>query len=181
MAALVLIGLLVRRSRLLFVLAPVFGLLAAGDYVTVEQNQFHYKPDIGWPSRFGVANTLAWMALSLLLAGAVVEVARSRPWRRAALTEEPSAAPLPPSPIEPPDHPLPELTVHVATHRERVLAAAHPDEGPGETAIVLPAADDDAAAAEPAPDTGAQSAAAPGDEKPSAGEEIEDAPRGDPA
>ncbi len=180
-AALVLIGLLVRRSRLLFVLAPVFGLLAAGDYVTVEQNQFHYKPDIGWPSRFGVANTLAWMALSLLLAGAVVEVARSRPWRRAALTEEPSAAPLPPSPIEPPDHPLPELTVHVATHRERVLAAAHPDEGPGETAIVLPAADDDAAAAEPAPDTGAQSAAAPGDEKPSAGEEIEDAPRGDPA
>jgi arabinofuranan 3-O-arabinosyltransferase len=139
-AGLVLLGLLVRRSRLLFVLPPIFLLLAAGDYVMVTQRQLHYKPDIGWATKVGTANTLAWMALAALLAGAVVEVARSRPWRLddgpAEAIEAPAAALLP---IGVPAERPPELTVHVATHRERVLSAPHPDEGPGATAIALPA------------------------------------------
>ena len=147
-AVLVLVGLLARRARLLFVLPPIFLLLAAGDYVLVTQQKYRYKPDIGWATKLGTANTLAWMALTVLLAGAVVEVARSRPWRRAeAVTgEPPPAAPAPgPFPVLPP-----ALTTHVATHRERVLAAPHAAEGPGDAAIVLPAHLDDAPEAEPA-------------------------------
>jgi len=137
-AALVLVGLLVRRSRLLIVLPPFLLLLAAGDYVVVMQRQYRYHPDIGWSSMLGPANTLAWMALSVLLAGAVVEVARARPWRRDQAESATEAAAALPAPF-PTDLP-PQLTVHVASHRERLASASPPDEGPSGTAIALPAA-----------------------------------------
>ena len=163
-AALVLAGLLVRRSRLLFVLPPIILLLAAGDYVLVTQHQYRYKPDIGWASTFGVANTLAWMALAVLLSGAVVEVARSRPWRDRGAAERtaPAAATVPP--IGPAAGLLAELTVHVATHRERVLAAPHPDEGPSGAPIALAAAHADEAG--PPGAAGAEPGAEPGEPAP---------------
>jgi hypothetical protein len=144
-AVLVLIGLLARRARLLFVLPPIILLLAAGDYVLVTQQKYRYKPDIGWATKLGTANTLAWMALTVLLAGAVVEVARTRPWRRTDTVGEAATAVTPPAGLFP-ELP-PALTTHVATHRERVLAAPHPDEGPSDDAIALPAHLDDAPAA----------------------------------
>jgi arabinofuranan 3-O-arabinosyltransferase len=162
-AVLVLIGLLARRARLLFVLPPIILLVAAGDYVLVTQQKYRYKPDIGWATKLGTANTLAWIALTVLLAGAVVEVARARPWRRAEAVPEPAPAAAPPAGLFP-ELP-PALTAHVATHRERVLAAPHADEGPGDAAIALPAHPDppEAAPADAATEDG-PAAADPGAE-----------------
>ncbi|MGH8994695.1 MAG: hypothetical protein ACRDYB_01420, partial [Acidimicrobiales bacterium] len=79
-AGAVLFGCLVPWSRLVFVLAP-FGLLAAtGAYMVVEQDRHRYLSNIGWPEQFPIANTLTWMAVSALVAGAVVETARWRGW-----------------------------------------------------------------------------------------------------
>jgi hypothetical protein len=104
----VVLGCLVPWSRLLFVLAP-FGLLGAtGVYMVVQQQRHRYLSNIGWPEQFPVANTLAWIAMCALLAGAVVEIARWRSWLagepfkppvvqldEAAITETPSVGPGP--------------------------------------------------------------------------------------
>jgi len=93
-AGAVLIGGMIPWSRLLFVLAPV-GLLAATGYYMVDQQIRHrYVSNIGWPAVFPVANTFAWMAVVALLAGAVVEVARWRPW-----SDEPVRVAARPEPV----------------------------------------------------------------------------------
>ncbi|MGH9046216.1 MAG: hypothetical protein ACRDVW_02765, partial [Acidimicrobiales bacterium] len=80
-AVAVVLGCLVPTSRPLFVIAPVLLLVATGDYVVQTQLGSHYVSNIGWPAAFPDANTLTWMAVISLLAGAVVEVTRWRPWR----------------------------------------------------------------------------------------------------
>ncbi len=80
-AAAVVLGCLVRRSRPLFVLVPVILLAATGDYVAQTQINFRYISNIGWAAAFPDANTLAWMAVIALVAGTVVEVTRWRPWQ----------------------------------------------------------------------------------------------------
>jgi hypothetical protein len=79
-AAAVVVGCLAPWSRLLYVLAPVGLLAATGVYVVEQQISHHYASNIDWPAAFPVANTLTWMAVVALLVGAVVEVARWRPW-----------------------------------------------------------------------------------------------------
>jgi arabinofuranan 3-O-arabinosyltransferase len=90
-AGAVIVGCLIPWSRLLFVLAP-FGLLAATGYYMVDQQIRHrYVANIGWPAAFPVANTFTWMAVVALLAGAVVEVARWRPWSIEPVTTTPAS------------------------------------------------------------------------------------------
>ncbi len=101
-AAAVVLGCLVRRSRPLFVLAPVILLAATGDYVAQTQIGLRYISNIGWPAAFPDANTLTWMAVVALMAGAVVEVARWRPWSLPPVSERtPASAPLSPPALAP--------------------------------------------------------------------------------
>jgi len=90
-AGAVLVGCLVPWSRLLFVLAPLGLLGATGAYMVVQQRRHQYPSNIGWPEQFPVANTLTWMAVCALLAGAVVEVARWRGWLAGEAFEQPKA------------------------------------------------------------------------------------------
>ena len=76
----VLVGCLIPWSRLLFVLAPLGLLGATGAYMVVQQDRHQYLSNIGWPEQFPIANTLTWIAVCALLAGAVVEIARWRSW-----------------------------------------------------------------------------------------------------
>jgi hypothetical protein len=108
-AGAVLVGCLVPWSRLLFVLAPLGLLGATGAYMVVQQGRHQYPSNIGWPEQFPVANTLTWMAVCALLAGAVVEVARWRGWLAGEAFEQPKAltepSTGPPAPEEPTGEP----------------------------------------------------------------------------
>jgi hypothetical protein len=74
-AGAVLVILLVRHVRFLLTL-PALGLVAAvGVYTVKHQSIFHFPPG-GWPINFEPASELAWAAVVLLAADAIVEVAR---------------------------------------------------------------------------------------------------------
>jgi hypothetical protein len=124
-AAAVIIGCLVPWIRLLFVLAPVGLLAATGYYMVHEQLKYRYVSTIGWPASFPAANTLTWMAVVALLAAAVVEVARWRPW---SLEPDPVKAPEP-SPL-----PLPLLPELPPMAARRVEASTDSEEDPGSPA-----------------------------------------------
>jgi arabinofuranan 3-O-arabinosyltransferase len=80
-ALVLLLGLLVDRSRLVLVLGSV-GLLALTG-VVMSRGQFIHRfvPDIMWPAHFPLANGLAWMSICLLASDAVVVAVRHRPTR----------------------------------------------------------------------------------------------------
>jgi arabinofuranan 3-O-arabinosyltransferase len=77
-AAVILVELLVDRSRMVVVAGTVGLLLATVVYVTVEQRANAYASDINWPSHTGVANSLVWLALCLLGADGLVQWVRHR-------------------------------------------------------------------------------------------------------
>ena len=77
-AAVILVELLVDRSRLVVVAGTMGLLLATVGYVTVEQHGNAFVSDINWPSHTGVANSLVWLALCLLGADGLVQWTRHR-------------------------------------------------------------------------------------------------------
>jgi hypothetical protein len=89
----VLVGCLIPWSRLLFVLAPLGLLGATGAYMVVQQDRHQYLSNIQWPQQFPIANTLTWIAVCALLAGAVVEIARWRSWLAGGAFEQLAVAP----------------------------------------------------------------------------------------
>jgi hypothetical protein len=73
-----------RRPRLRWataLAAPAAFAVAAG-YVIVQQARHHYPSVLEWPSFFDRVNALAWLAVLLLAADAVLEVLQRRPARR---------------------------------------------------------------------------------------------------
>ena len=77
-AAVTLLELRVERSRVL-VLAGALGLLIAmAVYVVVSQHANGFVSDINWPTHFGVANSLVWIAIFLFAADALAQWARAR-------------------------------------------------------------------------------------------------------
>jgi len=70
-----------RRRWLLAVGAPA-ALAIAGAYVVVQQSRHLYPAVFEWPTFFDDVHTLAWLAVVLLAADALVEFLRAR--RRAA-------------------------------------------------------------------------------------------------
>jgi len=77
-AAVILVELLVDRSRVVVVAGTVALLLATVGYVTVAQHDNAFASDINWPSHTGVANSLVWLALCLLGADGLVQWVRHR-------------------------------------------------------------------------------------------------------
>jgi hypothetical protein len=77
--AVLLLGLLVDRSRVLLVLGALGLITLTG--VVMARGQFIHRfvPDINWPAHFPVANSLTWLAICLLAADAVVVAVRLRP------------------------------------------------------------------------------------------------------
>ena len=55
------------RLRVLLALAPAALLFGAGLYVVDRQRKYGWPHDIQWPTHFGLSNTLAWIAVALLL------------------------------------------------------------------------------------------------------------------
>ena len=74
-AGVVLLILLVRHFRWLLSLAAIGLVAATADYTVRHQSLFHF-PAGGWPINFEPASELAWGAVVLLAADAIVEIAR---------------------------------------------------------------------------------------------------------
>jgi drug/metabolite transporter (DMT)-like permease len=77
-AAVILFGLRVDRSRLVTVVGTVGLLAATAGYVTLHQHRNGFVSDINWPFHEGLANSLVWVALCLLGADGVVQWVRHR-------------------------------------------------------------------------------------------------------
>jgi arabinofuranan 3-O-arabinosyltransferase len=130
-AVAIVVGCLIPWSRLLFVLAPVGLLAATGYYMVYEQLKYRYVSVIGWPASFPAANTLTWMAVVALLAAAVVEVARWRPW---SLQPDPVKAPEPsplPLPLLPDLPPMAPRRAELSTDSDGDLESPDPSATPG--------------------------------------------------
>jgi hypothetical protein len=76
--AVVLLELLVDRSRILVVAATLVLLLATTGYVTLHEHRNAFVPDINWPAHMGLANSLVWISVFLLAADGVVAWVRHR-------------------------------------------------------------------------------------------------------
>jgi hypothetical protein len=76
--AVLLLGLLVDRSRVVLVLGALGLITLTG--VVMARGQFIHRfvPDINWPAHFPVANSFTWLAICLLAADAVVVAVRLR-------------------------------------------------------------------------------------------------------
>jgi arabinofuranan 3-O-arabinosyltransferase len=93
-AGAVLLILLIRHLRFLLTLTAVGLMAATAVYTMKHQSIFHFPPG-GWPINFEPASELAWAAVVLLAADAIVEVARGVTVRRAtAGPSEPVATPV---------------------------------------------------------------------------------------
>ncbi len=57
---------------------PAVLLALCGAYIVVEQYRYRYPPVFEWPTVFPHARTLAWVAVMLLTADAVVDIVRGR-------------------------------------------------------------------------------------------------------
>lgn len=66
------------RVRPLVMAVPAALLALSGAYIVVEQHRYHYPPVFEWPTLFPHARSLAWIAVMLLTADAIVEIMRSR-------------------------------------------------------------------------------------------------------
>ena len=76
--AVLLLGLLVDRIRVILVLGALGLIVLTG--VVMARGQFIHRfvPDINWPAHFPVANSLTWLAICLLAADAIVVAVRLR-------------------------------------------------------------------------------------------------------
>ena len=95
--------------RVLLALGPAAMLALVGLYVVDRQRKYGWPHNIQWPTHFGLANTLAWVALALL----VVDVAAYGHGGPAALagdTTDASGAPGTGSGDAPPPAPAPATT-----------------------------------------------------------------------
>ena len=83
-ATLALVFAIVARPRIrpIVLLVPAALLAVCGLYIVVEQYRYRYPPVFEWPTVFPRARTLAWIAVVLLAADALVEIVRSRPGPR---------------------------------------------------------------------------------------------------
>ena len=68
------IVLLVPRLRALLGLVAVAGVVAAGVYTAVHQSAVHAPVNGSWPTYFGTASQLAWVAVVFLGADAAVAI-----------------------------------------------------------------------------------------------------------
>ncbi len=76
--AVVLLELLVDRSRILVVAATLGLLVATVGYVVLHQHRNDFTPDINWPAHMGITNSLVWVAVFLLAADGLVMWLRHR-------------------------------------------------------------------------------------------------------
>ena len=90
--------------RALLAVGPAALLSLAALYVVEQQHKYHWPHDIQWPAHFGLANTLAWAAIGLLLVdvAAFDRVVAAAP--AAEQEPEPEHAPAP-APAAPPERP----------------------------------------------------------------------------
>ena len=102
--ALVLLGLLVSWSRGIALIGAIGLVVATGVYMVTRQRRYGFVPDINWPAHFPRADTLAWLAICVLAADAVVIAVRHRPRpkirrrrRKADAADEPSPPSAPTS------------------------------------------------------------------------------------
>ena len=100
-AGAVLVILLVRHLRFLLTLTALGLVAATAVYTVVHQSVFHFPPG-GWPINFEPASNLAWTAVVLLAADAIVEIARGASRRP---TPPDDAAPPPAGPDNAPSPP----------------------------------------------------------------------------
>ena len=92
MLGLLVVAALVRpRIRVALVVAPAVMLAAAAGYIALRQARHHLPPIFEWPTFFFRARTLAWIAIVVLAADAVMEIVSSR--GRAAASVEDGADP----------------------------------------------------------------------------------------
>ncbi len=86
---------LVERPRLrpLVMGVPAALLALSGAYIVIQQHRYHYPPVFEWPTLFPHARTLAWVAVLLLAADAIVEILRSRLARGSRTKREPAPEP----------------------------------------------------------------------------------------
>ena len=79
LTALVVFGLVARpRVRPWILAVPALLLALCGLYIVIQQARYRYPPVFEWPTVFPHARTLAWIAVLLLAADAIVEILRSR-------------------------------------------------------------------------------------------------------
>jgi len=83
------------RLRPWVMLGPGALLALCALYIVVEQHRYGYPSVFEWPTVFPHARTLAWIAVVLLAADAVVEVLRSRAGRGPIAEKEPGPGPDP--------------------------------------------------------------------------------------
>jgi len=74
----ILLELLVDRSRVIVVAATLGILVATAGYVVVHQRSNHFMSDINWPAHMGITNSLVWVAVFLLAADGLVMWVRHR-------------------------------------------------------------------------------------------------------
>jgi hypothetical protein len=75
-AAVILLGLRIDRGRIVPVLGALGLVVLTGALVFRDQITYRYLSDINWPGHFPVANSLAWLAVLLLAADAVIVAVR---------------------------------------------------------------------------------------------------------
>jgi len=73
-----LLGLLLAPGRAVVAAGCVAMLVAVDWLVTTGQQQHRFTAEFGWPTHFGSVNVLAWLAVTLLAADALVEQLRAR-------------------------------------------------------------------------------------------------------
>jgi arabinofuranan 3-O-arabinosyltransferase len=78
LAAVILLELLVDRSRIIVVAATLGILVTTTGYVVVDQRRHHFASDINWPAHMGLANSLVWVAVFLLATDGLVMWVRHR-------------------------------------------------------------------------------------------------------
>ncbi len=76
--AVILLELLVDRSRIVVVVGTLGLLVVTTGYVTLREHRNAFVPDINWPGHMGLANSLVWIAVFLLAADGVVAWVRHR-------------------------------------------------------------------------------------------------------
>jgi hypothetical protein len=82
-AAVCVLAVLLRpRLRPLLTIGAPLAVVLTGVYVIVQQYRYHYFSSFEWPTHFERVNDLAWLAVILLLADALVEILRRPPVHR---------------------------------------------------------------------------------------------------
>ena len=91
-AAAVLMALTRPSARVLLGIAGAVALALAGLYTAVQQFRYDYLAQFEWPTRFHRAHVIAWLAVCLLAADALVDVVRRRREDQTASLSERSTA-----------------------------------------------------------------------------------------